>query len=147
MTARVEERGVDAAVAEKVMGWTRVPLGDVEPVAKCTQCGDCFVWDRGDGPKPHDCFNNNLAQIPAYSRDVAAAWSVVERMSEKGWEPGVNRRNGQWHCWMTPPSTPPDIYDVRSCKWVSRGECFHGYAETMPLAVCTAALAALEKTK
>lgn len=72
-----------------------------------------------------------LAVVPEYSTDIVAAWLVVEKMRERGYEPCVEAQsNGQlpgWQCWFGHM-----LYDA-------------GYAESdsVPLAICQSALSAL----
>ena len=73
---------------------------------------------------------------PEYSTNIAVAWQVVEKMREKEFEffaewkteKAVNRSNSQpWACFSPEDETRP----------------FDAAAETMPLAICRAALLAV----
>src|SRR5690606_19328389 len=78
----LEDRELDAAVAERVMGW----LGRPKRFAGTP----IMLAPVGEGkftPTP----------VPAYSADIAAAWQVVERMREMGLRPIiVPDWNEQW---------------------------------------------------
>jgi len=68
----------DALVAEKVMGWTVIETDD---------CGgvDNF-WLSKDGQHPyHNEFGIDL-DLPEYTRLIAAAWKVVEKMEAEGYD-------------------------------------------------------------
>lgn len=117
-------RGLDAMIAERAMGWRYVRLVDGE-------------WYGAPAEVPA------VYRVPPFSTDVAAAWAVVERLHSLG-------RIG---------NTPCDL-----CVTVSFGDqslCslsetstmgYVGYdgplinveevADTVPLAICRAALAA-----
>ncbi len=76
-------RELDALVAEKVMSWEWVSAEGEDPADL-----PCLV-----GPGPADCFYPRVAErypelptaggtLPAYSTDIAAAWTVVEKMRQ-----------------------------------------------------------------
>lgn len=58
-------RELDALIAEKVMGWKRVPGDDDQDSA----------WDTGD-PEGYFPYEHNFRP----SIDIAAAWQVVEKL-------------------------------------------------------------------
>jgi len=105
-------RELDALVAEKVMGWT---YGH-----PCPEGMDCLHWADEKG-KVRDY------KPPQYSTDIAAAWEVVEKMSE------------QW-----PQYQLAKIEDGWSVMWGFDG---YGWPEatgkTAPEAICKAALLAV----
>lgn len=73
-----------------------------------------------------------LEVVPAYSTDLASAWLVVERMRDR-WEFRLTR----WHEDLDAPEWCALFFDRRLGS--ADGEV---YAETAPLAICRAALAA-----
>jgi len=81
------DRELDAAVAEKVMGYRWYMDRDDEKVilAQPTEYfeGDDFL------PVPSEeawsSTRRDIGNAPPYSRDIAAAWTVVEKMRERGW--------------------------------------------------------------
>lgn len=113
-------RELDALVAEKIMGydvkWLPTALSDSQPHYANSDEGSGWLYCRH------------------YSTDIAAAWLVVERMQcidDRGWWPqvtwlqdfdGVNK-------WQASMHAPPRVWSAM--------------ADTAPLAICLAALAAL----
>jgi hypothetical protein len=126
-------RELDALVAEKVMGWTW-------PDDRCPICGWSFSDTAAEGCVPGDCSQRPIPTVPEsedyphYSTDITAAWEVVEKMLGQlpqqdihfqhleytGWGVGTcfNKEEGGWDEWM--------------------------YGETLPIAICRAALKAVE---
>lgn len=128
MSATVELTGreLDAAVAERVMGWTNVHYdGPTDRIR--------YVWM---GIPPDGRTYN--AEVSYFSTDVAAAMQVVDKMFADGWAVDMGR----------------NIHDVKGPDdW---GAGFHGgnnrsgvyveeYSESLPRAICMAALRVLEK--
>lgn len=71
-------------------------------------------------------YHRNL--VPPYSTSITAAWEAVERMQEMGYAVLVYSHNGRWACEIEPEEGPVE-----------------GQVEdTAPLAICLAALAAVE---
>lgn len=64
-------RALDYAVAEQVFGWKRGKR-----------------WGNGNGewifPQGETYFRNDWDGTPNYSTDIAAAWSVVEKLAKNG---------------------------------------------------------------
>lgn len=112
-------RELDATVAEKVMGL------------------QVMIHNPGSGEWRTLYAGGDTPLLPYYSSDPAAAWSVVERMRELGWYWEIVGRSNEPYigAWFYGGPTNP-----------SKGT-HDGYADTMPLAVCRAALAALEESK
>lgn len=113
-------REVDALVAERVMGL--VPC-----TAESHRSGEA-PWSchaRGDSP-------DQGGETAHFSTDMDAAWPVVEAMQGRGFVFTLRYRDsGGWRaCFMTRPTT-----ENRSPSRV---------ADTAPLAICRAALAAVE---
>lgn len=111
---------LDWDIAMKVLGWTAVGLPTI---------GQTWIYpSRPDRGVRHE--------IPPFSSNLAAAWKVVERLQELGWharlltpfEPGQ-----PYFCGFTPQGTT---------GWNGRPD-HEASAETMPLAICRAALMAV----
>jgi len=123
-------RELDILVAEKVMGWTRIEK----------ECEDSHPYykEYRDG---EDC-------CPSFSTMIWASWNVVDRMREHGfsvkiWQPAKERGPdgafvsficGMGPCYRhgNPRNNHHGAYDIDR--------------ETLPLAVCEAALIALGPT-
>ena len=121
-------RELDALIAEKVMGWEWrktslndeqkvLVMGNYNPLDDSTD----FWW--GD---------DVMKLVPYYSRDIAAAWQVVEKMREEGLDIDITVR-------------PKIEY---GCRVAPRGECNTDNvvflaSTTAPLAICRAALKAV----
>jgi len=104
-------RELDALVAERVMG--AVPAHTP---------GD---WMVAVGAPPYYRFGGSVRGLPDYSTNIAAAWQVVERMSEQ--------------------ALPCVMHDGQ--MWVGEFYCITyshtAYAHTAPLAICRVALKAV----
>lgn len=125
-------RELDAWVASKVMGidLTQPCPGGIEDAFEviaggekmlCLRCGAIL-----DEPEEH------LPQPVHYSQHIAAAWQVVEEM---------DRRGSPFVCGFT---WKLDIVWKRAGFYAAFGEGTREGAATMPLAICLAALKALE---
>jgi hypothetical protein len=99
-------RELDALVAEKVMGWTNLT----------SDFWGCPVKDRA-----------SMVPIHKYSTSIAAAWEVVEKLSETH-RICITKANGKWAM-----ALDDEII------WISDGQ------ETAPYAICLAALKAVGK--
>lgn len=118
----MDARQIDMLVAERVMGWQLKG----EPYTR---------WVLPDG-------SERILAAPEFSTDIAAAWSVVEKMRER---PGafhlVGLIGGGYRC------TFSDVVEVRDIehdeyvglerKWLSEA-----IGATMPMTICLAALRA-----
>lgn len=110
---------LDARIAATVMGWQDVAV-DERALGKRSQ---------GIPPGSHKQY------VPYYSKDISAAWEVVEKMKERFGDVQVlannfTRHPGWWEC-----SIEHAIRDeVLACV----------EAETAPHAICLAALNAVE---
>jgi hypothetical protein len=107
------DRVLDADVAEKVMGWTVELI--VSGRDAFEEWRDPQGWRYGATP-------------PSYSSDIAAAWQVVEHMRTRGWRFEIHEL---WEGWRA-------IFVLRAtyAEYQER-------AESAPLAICRAALAAI----
>ena len=115
-------REIDREVAEKVMGLMPIPNQEKYP----------FLYWRPKG----DGHSNDIAHIPAFTTDPAAAHAVIARMGELGW-------------WCQVMHHEDHTSHVRGgIRWdvlFSDDERVDEAKEkSFPLAVCKAALAALE---
>jgi hypothetical protein len=123
-------RELDALVAEKVMGWREVRL---RPSNSSRRSGPDY---KGYKPDVVARRRETPCHVPAYSTDIAAAWEVVEAMERRGCLV-VTRTRGAI-------SGKPRV-EITGTHPVGRNEWLvHEDADTVPLAICRAALAALE---
>jgi hypothetical protein len=124
-------RELDAQIAERVFGWTRHPER-MHPTDNRT-IGGVLYCPPGH---PHDAGSANV--VPHYSTDISAAWLVIQNLCSRGMKPNIlsgGQEEVVWTCGV-------DIYgydgweDFRSVRAVEG---------TAPLAICLAALKALDK--
>jgi hypothetical protein len=137
-------RELDAAVAERVMG-ERVVLAYTD---HCPECGGqmpdsyaafmhplSYGSTRLDNREQRVCVSGRhaITLTPHYSTDIAAAWEVVIKT---GVVVGLNHVYPEHGAWAA-------LLDL-SCgeRWLSNHECAT-YADTAPLAICLAALRAV----
>lgn len=137
---------LDAMVAE-MMGYGRYevrPLGETEPVT-------CWVLQRGTVPVDGNYSAQHLRMRwspPNYSTSIEAAWEVVEKMRALGWSVNI-----VWNCSTKIPDFDRSIEKVGGPVYgdvlVGFGRnpegCIQGRADTAPLAISLAALAAVGK--
>lgn len=108
-------RELDAEVAERVFGFKVVrDPNDIDLIAQ----DDSFVPTR---------------RVPPYSTDIAAAWLVVEKLSDR------------FHCRIKTPFMAGEKYfagftPLGVTGWNGRPD-HEGSGDTAPLAICLAALA------
>lgn len=113
-------RELDALVATKVLGYTYDPESWVE-----------WGITSPDGNREGELF------LRAYSTDIAAALEVVEKMRGDNWRFGCSSREfgtgDNWWAWL---ENPPhwESSDTKSAT---------AEADTLPLAICRAALLAM----
>jgi len=109
-------RELDALIAEKVMD-EKIGSGHRSMIVH--------------GPfEECDCISHDEAGVlPRYSTQIADAWLVVEKMRERSFRWVINSENHNW-----------DIY--LEDRRMGRGE---GHTTTAPLAICLAALNAMEE--
>lgn len=105
-------RELDAAVAERVMGW-----------------GYAQIHSADDGYR---------RSLPAFSTDIAAAWSVVERMASFGYAFDARYDREPWVGQQA--RVVFSAVNAASEDW--SGDTAQGEAETLPLAICHASLKA-----
>jgi hypothetical protein len=117
---------LDALVAEKVMGWRKVP----RRVINDRDLGPGW-WHptKGDPESPNP--GASAFPPPSYTTDIAAAWDVVETLNKKGiylWAVGQE-----------------DSFPGWSADFGRNHQSAHvAWGETAPLAICRAALKASE---
>lgn len=121
-------RELDAMIAEKVFGWSAF---DRSPWRGEFAFADITLVRPGR-PQPRsiaDVFANVQAP-PKYSTDIASAFSVVEKMRERGLTVHMDTLGfmpGPWRVWLL----------TEECDRVADGE------GELPLAICLAALDAV----
>lgn len=134
---------IDRLVAELVMGWKPI-CGEVDITAWLAACG------HQPPPHPHwariwvDPQKSGYAALsgceecgglPCFSRDIAEAWPVVERLMQQGWI--FNQYGVPGTSWT---GTPP--WSATFHRGSSTTSC-DAYAPTPYLAICLAALRAV----
>jgi hypothetical protein len=166
MSETTTGRGLDALVAKKAMG-LMVRLADGRLWAEDEQCamprGEPYTLTL-DPRCPEDNAECRAAwtftrRLPRYSTDPGAAWEVVEAMRAKGWLV-VIKAQAPGHCFIIPDA--PSEYDAGEfarlvgagkvvCEMKFMGERFRPdefcISDTMPEAVCRAALAAFSAAR
>lgn len=157
MTASISEpreltagRELDALIAERVMGaqvsWWSLRLVDRPPMdvewrhgcftsdasLERMELGEVLVADdRGDMPMQQMLVGGEWENIPRYSTDIASAWKVVEKVDNRN---SVAREMGVLTFCI-------NRYDDGYTALVFN---VGATAETAPLAICLAALKAVE---
>jgi hypothetical protein len=125
---KLSGRELDAAVAESVMVHVvHVDNGE----GFCENCGEEMLewkqmrYRRQGGIEPVE-----TRCVPEYSESIEAAMQVVERMREQGWSFACTLYAGQF----------PYASFCKGTVATSR----HAEADSLPVAICLAALAAVE---
>lgn len=121
----VAGRGLDALIAEKVMGyqwWRSSSSGNRSLFAK----GKQPEWFKklADGTEPL-VTDWKMVRLPAFSTSIADAHSIVDKMTDFRWV--IERGEDGWTVML----------DTRSVFWTATGE-------TAAEAICRAALSAVE---
>ena len=120
-------RELDALVAEKVMGWQ-----DARAFFPWPESG--VMLDNYAMMPPHGGAIRDIAHVPCYSTDIAAAWEVVEKLWDEDFHVQFQL-----------------VHQVTAGKWrvefPTRKVPHHNYvfahADTASLAICRAALKAV----
>jgi hypothetical protein len=108
---------LDRLIAQKVMGWKIDENGDV---------GDGVCIDRSIRDEiVFESLDYRAHFHP--SREIVHAWEVVERLATAGWDPVLSYDDGPGGWWLQ----------------LKRG--ILSFADAAPLAICRAALEAVEK--
>jgi hypothetical protein len=123
-------REIDERVHREVMGiqWD---------AKRCRVCGWPLSFDRGTGCVVGDCsyrgeFHGRADEAPSYSENLLLAWRVVEKLKADGIYLGIDNFGYDGEEWRVCVSLPdPEGYEAVE-------------AETAPLAICLAALKAIE---
>lgn len=120
---------MDVLVAEKVLGWNQIQYYDDRLLGLPPEA--MVMW--GDDVIPH------LLPVLSYSSDIAAAWQIVEKLANEGyitsvgWGPGCDGR-----CY----ASIQIILDrnLAADLVLNNPREMDGRGETVPLAICRAAL-------
>jgi len=132
-------RELDALVAEKVMGW----IGSVFK-GPTLRIGNRYlhegdpIWTTPEGDLYHRARSIDGSYVgddcPHYSTDIAAAWQVVEKVREKYViNIEIDCENIWVELWQDSTDEPSNYKQVAD-----------EYGDTAPLAICLAALKAIE---
>lgn len=142
--------GIDIRVAEHVMGWERTNE-EIYPGGAISSNYRSRAWRiPGRGLVAEE-------SLPRFSGGIAAAWSVVEYLTNKGFFIDVMScpDRSLWlkppyegapaNEWTLRPVTPDERYQCRISssapeyghEWIVRADC---QAKTAPLAICLSAL-------
>lgn len=129
-------RELDALIADKVMGWSR---DDQYGAAFVDDCGNRLWLEPSRGFEaqydPHPV-------MPHFSTDIAAAWTVLERMIGHYQFSGTVAQSDQFD------DGPVEDRPLYPCQWTCIVGFHHrpistGHADTAPLAICCAAFNAM----
>lgn len=116
-------RELDALVAEKVMGWKFTGGFSTDPELG----SDRWATDSNG----HERFYQD---VPYYSTDIAAAWEVVEILSDR-FDFRVHTRAGYTGKWVA------FGYNPQKSKEMQEGDFQYGvFKSSLPHAICLAAL-------
>jgi len=130
-------RELDVLVAKKVMGWTKPKGGRRDPLT-----GKRPVWRE----LPFE-----YVDTPHFSTDIAAAWEVVEKfhgdspniqIGKDGWEIDVQTAKDGNGWFVAIRRYRVEDYAEEHDYWGAQS--YYAHAETAPLAICRAALAAVD---
>lgn len=113
---------LSAAVAERVMGWTKIR----------------FAPEIGPVGYPPD---SPIEFMVEFTDDIAAAFEVVEELRKRGFEPTLRA----WKEYAVQIELPENAGRCPKFEHLEDNICVE--AETMPRAICLAALAILNATK
>lgn len=114
-------RDLDAMVAEKVMG-----MVDNRPSGRSGEMWGIMDWFAPGEPAWAPNF-------PTYSTSISAAWEVVEKMRGDGWYVRItDTKSPLGHRWMVSFDTEEGLHPL-----------YTAYSETVPHAICLAALRAV----
>jgi hypothetical protein len=117
-------RELDAAIAERVMGWTRFPEAmhptDNRTIGGVLYCPPEYPWN-----------GNAMNVVPYFSSDIAAAMEVVEHLFRQGYTVTVHASGIDQKYWCAVCTPKPD------CMWFGSD-----MLDTAPEAICRAAIQA-----
>ena len=122
-------RDIDAKIAEHVMD-----LSDPQIRTKYF-CWVGLLETCDDAPTPPhtDLYDAGYELVPHYSTDIAAAWQVVEKLRTEGFDFFIETRGSR---------SPCSVEVFRTGKTSSEFDTGEIFADTVPLAICKAALKA-----
>lgn len=149
-----EMRDMDAQIAEKVMGygWIEFDSIDYDRVNhKIRVLASNLFSDKDDVAKMLPARGNvswHFLGVPCYTKDIAHAWSVVEKMRELGfawqacqtWDGPDNDPKGEAGGWAF-MHKDDHKYEREGESQIRSSEC------PVALAICRAAIAAIEAKK
>lgn len=123
-------RELDAQIAVEVMGWLITwPVSGVTKDAPPSDPEQC-IW-RG-WPNETSRLRGESPEVPRYSTDIAAAWQVVTMLNSKGYVLGLEAEASYAYAvFKAHPAYPSS----------------QTRAETVPLAICLAALKVIEASR
>ncbi len=121
-------REMDALIAERVM---KIAPRAWDEGTLCPKCGDEMRW-CGERSRCTTCVEWRYSPYREYSTDIVAAWRVVEKLGELGFDVVIE--------WKGPHREYANTAEVSVRKGIHTSG--HGLG-TMPEAVCSAALMAL----
>jgi hypothetical protein len=127
-------RELDALVAEKVMGWTwwrSSATGRRGIFAPGVIPRGAYEWFKELADGTEELCRDWGAYLPAYSTDIAMAWRVVEKMNRHRFSIG-EFKPGTWKASFS------ELSPIRPMPCLAT-------AATAPLAICLAALEAVEE--
>ena len=128
-------RELDALVAERVMGYV---WKDESPSGRFLNSPE--GWPAGYVPQGSSEMTWT-SHLPHYSTDIAAAWLVVERLMNVDADDASHRYCLDFRADREPwGSDAPFVVEIRT---QNAKRLAYVSADTMPLAICRAALAAL----
>ena len=131
-------REIDALVAEKVMGWTRIPSN--HPYRWYNDRGGVIVEGQPQKFPCYDKANATYGGIPddwRPSSSIAAAWEVVEKLSGPDFDhrcvivSKTDMTDEKWGC------------EIGNTQAAGSDGASYAVADTAPMAICLAALNAV----
>lgn len=132
----MDERAIDVQVAEKVMGWKWMHIlakhnGRNEDYSRLVpgHTYEAFIEEPNAVWQPGILGVRDNFSVPHYSSDIAAAWAVVEHMQALGFG------------WLLEPHAHLYYCEFHREFYV---KCWDSEQATIPMAICRAALLALE---
>lgn len=127
----LSDRELDELVATRLMGWFLVGIARING----RDTSSCW-WHESKGDPLDPRGGASAIGFPAYTRDIAAAFDVVEEMRVRGWEFSLLRAAPQVHRWVAAFSrTRPTMGGPSQAS-------AHD-AHSIPRAICIAALKAI----
>jgi hypothetical protein len=132
-------RELDGLIAEKLMGWFRVEDHRINGIS----FGPA-LWhsDLGDPMNP----SPGGFGVPFYSTDISAAWEVVEKLRQENFFLRITPTEEGYRVTARSDEGLPLAIDKKTgdYDWNSKYSEAYADAPTAPLAICRAALRAVE---